>query len=97
LQLLKIFDSKIKYEEHNELKEKWNKLRLEEDFVKGNEILNQKIKEYVEKNDECQFLKDLNNMNQLKDAKINLSLPDPQHLIVRAYWLQKGIPWTIPV
>ena len=59
--------------------------------------MNQKIKEYVEKNDECQYLKDLSNMNQLKDAKINLSLPDPQHLIIRAYWLKKGIPWTIPV
>ncbi len=97
LQLLKIFGSKIKYEEHDELKEKWKKLKQEKVFVKRNEILNQKIKEYVEKNDECQYLKDLSNMNQLKDAKINLSLPDPQHLIIKAYWLQKGIPWTIPV
>ena len=96
LQLLEIFSSKIKYEENDELKEKWNKLRQEKDFVKGNEILNQKIKEYVEKNDECQYLKDLSNMNQLKGVKINLSLPDPQRLIIRAYWLKKGIPWTIP-
>ena len=95
-QMLKNFDSKIKYEENDELKEKWKKLRQEKDFVKGNEILNQKIKEYLEKNDECQFLKDLNNMNQLKDAKINLSLPEPQHLSVKAYWLKKGIPWNIP-
>ena len=95
-QLLKNFDSKIKYEENDELKEKWKKLRQEKDFVKGNEILNQKIKEYLEKNDECQYLKDLNNMNQLKDAKIILSLPEPQHLSVKAYWLKKGIPWNIP-
>ena len=97
LQLLEIFDSKLKSEEHDELKERWDKLKQEKDFVKGNEILNQKIKEYVEKNDECQYLKDLSNMNQLKDLKINLSSPDPKHLIVRVYWLQKGIPWTIPL
>ena len=96
LQLLKIFVSRIKYEENDELKEKWDKLKKEETFVKGNELLNKKIKEYVLTNDENHYLDDLNNINKLKSAKINLLLPDPQHILVRAYWRQNRIPWTIP-
>ena len=94
--ILEIFNLRIKYEEQNNLKEEWSKLKTEENFVKGNNILNQKIKEYVKENDENQYLNDLNNIDKLKSAKIKISLPDPQNVIVKAYWLQNNIPWTIP-
>ena len=96
LKQLDIFNSTIKYKEINNLKEEWNTLKSEENFIKGNNDLNQKIKEYVIKNDENQFLNDLNNITKLKSAKINLSLPDPQNIIIKAYWIQNKIPWTIP-
>ena len=95
--IFEIFNLRIKYEEHNNLKEEWGKLKAEENFVKGNNFLNEKIKEYVHENDENQFLNDLNNIDKLKSAKIDLSLPDLQNVLVKEYWIQNNIPWIIPV
>ena len=80
LLLLKIFNSEIKYEEHDNLKQKWSKLKMEENFIEGNTFLNKKIKEYVQENDETKFLEDLSNISKLKSGKINLFLNDPQNV-----------------
>lgn len=96
LLLLKIFNSEIKYEEHDNLKQKWSKLKTEENFIEGNTFLNKKIKEYVQENDETKFLEDLSNISKLKSGKINLLLNDPQNVIIKAFWIQNGIPLKIP-
>ena len=58
--------------------------------------MNEKIKEYIKNNDENQFLIDLKNIEKIKSKKINLSKADPQQIIIKAYFLQKGIPLEIP-
>ena len=95
--LIDIYSSTIKYEETNDLKNAWNDLKKEEEeFVKDNPILNRKIKEYIKNNDEKQFLFALTNLISSKSKTINLSKSDSQNLIIKAYWLQNGIPLEIP-
>ena len=93
--LLKIFDSKIKYEEPNTLKEIWNILKKEKTLVQ-NEFLNEKMKKYVEMNDCDEFLDKLSSIIKLKDNKIELSQSDPQNLQTKAFLCSKGIPLKFP-
>ena len=94
--LLEVFNSKIQIKEKNYLKEEWEKLKEEQTFVENNNVLNEKIKDYVKRNDEDQFLKDLSNIGKIKEKRINLSKPDPQNLPIKAYWLKAGIPLNYP-
>ena len=94
--LLKVFNSKIQIKEKNYLKEEWEKLKEEQTFVENNEFLNEKIKDYVKRNNEEQFLKDLSNIEKIKEKRINLSKPVPQNLSIKAYWLKAGIPLNYP-
>ena len=94
--ILEIFNSGVKYEEHSDLKYEWNKLKNEEVFIEGNPFLNDRIKKYINSNDENQFLDDLKNLEKIRSKKINLSLADPQKIIIKAYFLQNGIPLEIP-
>ena len=94
--ILEIFSSRVNYEKYIDLNQIWKKLKDEEVFVKNNPFLNEKIKEYIKNNDENQFLIDLKNIEKIKSKKINLSKADPQQIIIKAYFLQKGIPLEIP-
>ena len=94
--LLKAFDSTINYEEPDNFKEVWNKLKQEDILVKNNSVLNETLKKYVMEKTEKDYLKDLNNITKLKDKKIQLWKSDPQYLTVKAYWYSKGIPLEIP-
>ena len=96
IQLLEAFISNTDFDEKNYLKEEWNKLKKNDIFLEDNQFLNKKIKEYVMKNDENQFLIDFNNINKIKDAKIYLSNSDPQKLIIKAYFLKNGFALNIP-
>ena len=71
-------------------------MKNEEIIVQNNPFLNEKIKEYIKNNDENQFLNDLKDIDKIKSKKINLSMADPQQLLIKAYFLQKGIPLEIP-
>ena len=51
-ELLKIFDSKIKYEEPDIFKLVWSELKKEDYFIENNDELNKKLKNYVILNDE---------------------------------------------
>ena len=93
--LLKIFYSKIKYEEPNTLKEIWNILKKVKTLLQ-NEFLNEKMKRYVEMNDCDEFLDKLNSIIKLKDNKIELSQSDPQNLQTKAFLCSKGIPLKFP-
>ena len=94
--ILDIFSSRVNFEEHSDLNQEWNKLKNEEIIVQNNPFLNEKIKEYIKNNDENQFLNDLKDIDKIKSKKINLSMADPQQLLIKAYFLQKGIPLEIP-
>ena len=96
IQLLEAFISSTDFEEKDYLKEEWSELKKVDVFLEKNQFLNEKIKEYVTENDENQFLKDFNNINKIKDAKINLSKSDPQKLIIKAYFLKNEFPVNIP-
>ena len=96
MQLLEAFICSTDFEEKDYLKEEWSELKKTDVFLEKNQFLNQKIKEYVMENDENQFLKDLSNINKIKDAKINLSKSDPQKLIIKAYFLKNKFPVNIP-
>ena len=96
MQLLESFISSADFEEKDDLKEEWSELKKIDVFLEDNQFLNKKIKEYVMENDENQFLKDFNNINKIKDTKINLSKSDPQNLIIKAYFLKNGFPFDIP-
>ena len=50
----------------------------------------------MQENDETKFLEDLSNISKLKSGKINLLLNDPQNVIIKAFWIQNGIPLKIP-
>ena len=95
--LLKVFDSTIKYEKPDNLKDVWNRLKKENILIKNNTKLNSIIKKYVIENDEKKYLEDLNYITKLKDKKIQLWKSDPQYLSVKAYWHIKGIPLEIPI
>lgn len=94
-ELLKIFDSIIKYEEPNTLNEIWKILKQEETLLQ-NEYLNEKMKQYVDMNDCDKFLDELSNIIKLKDNKIELSQSDPQNLLTKAFLCSKGIPLKFP-
>ena len=91
-----MFNSKIQMKDDSYLKEEWEKLQKEEVFIENYSFLNEKIKEYVRKKKEDQFLKDLSNIGKIKEKIIDLSKPDPQKLLIQAYWLKVGIPWNYP-
>ena len=65
--LIKALDSTINYEESDTFTEIWNKLKNEDILDKNNNNLNLKLKEYIKNNDEKTFMKDLNNINKLKN------------------------------
>ena len=94
--LLEVFNSKIQMKDDNYLKEEWEKLQKEEEFIENNSFLNEKIKDYVKNKNEDQFLKDLSNIGKIKEKVIDLSKPDPQKLLIQAYWKNAGIPWNYP-
>ena len=94
--LLEVFNSKIQMKDDNYLKEEWEKLQKEEEFIENNSFLNEKIKDYVKNKNEDQFLKDLSNIGKIKEKVIDLSKPDPQKLLIQAYWIKAGIPWNYP-
>ena len=93
--LLKIFDSKIKYDEPNTFNKIWASLKSE-NTLSQNEYLNEQMKKYVDNNDCDKFLDDLKNIVKLKDNKIELSQPDPQNLPTKAFLCSKGIPLKFP-
>lgn len=95
-ELLKAFETKIKYDMPDILKEIWNDLKKETTYVEKNKTLNDKIKEYLTINDNKNFLKDLNNIDKLKNQKINLKKPDPQYLAVKAFFYKQKIPVELP-
>ena len=92
--LLKIFDSKIKYDEPNTFNKIWASLKSE-NTLSQNEYLNEQMKKYVD-NHSDKFLDDLKNIVKLKDNKIELSQPDPQNLPTKAFLCSKGIPLKFP-
>ena len=95
--LLEVFNSKIQMKDDSQyLKEEWEKLQKEEVFIENNSFLNEKIKDYVKNKNEDQFLKDLSNIGKIKEKVIDLSKPDPQKLLIQAYWKNAGIPWNYP-
>ena len=94
--LLEVFNSKIQMKDDNYLKEEWEKLQKEEEFIENNSFLNEKIKDYVKNKNEDQFLKDLSNIGKIKEKVIDLSKPDPQKLLIQANWKNAGIPWNYP-
>jgi len=94
--LLELFNSIIQIKDKNYLKEEWEKLKEEKVFIENNKFLNEKIKEYVKEKNEEQFLKDFCNIGKIKDKKIDLSKPNPQKILIKAYWIKVGIPLKIP-
>ena len=94
--LLELFNSIIQIKDKNYLKEEWEKLKEEKIFIEKNKFLNEKIKEYVKEKNEEQFLKDFCNIGKIKDKIIDLSKPNPQKLLIKAYWIKVGIPLKIP-
>ena len=82
--LLKIFDSKIKYDELNTFNKIWASLKPE-NTLSQNEYLNEQMKKYVDNNDGDKFLDELMNIIKLKDNKIELSQPDPQNFPTKAF------------
>jgi len=72
------------------------KLKEEKIFIEKNKFLNEKIKEYVKEKNEEQFLKDFCNIGKIKDKIIDLSKPNPQKILIKAYWIKVGIPFKIP-
>ena len=95
-ELLKIFDSKIKYEEPDIFKLVWSELKKEDNFIENNDELNKKLKNYVILNDEKKFIEDFNNISKLKEKGIKLWKPDPQHLVVKAFLYKQGVPLALP-
>ena len=96
IKLLDVLNPRIIYQQQNDLKEGWNKLKQEKVFLKDNALLDKKIKEYVMTNDITQFLKDFNDIEKIKGEIINLSKSEPQKMVVLAYLFKKGIPLNIP-
>ena len=94
--LLEDLKSKIKIKENNYLKEEWDKLKKEQIFIENNDLLNEKIKEYVKENDANKFLKDVSILSRIKEKKIEISHAVPKNLLIKAYWLKKGIPLNLP-
>ena len=94
--LLELFNSIIQIKDKNYLKEEWEKLKEEKVFIEKNKFLNEKIKEYVKEKNEEQFLKDFCNIGKIKDKIIDLSKPNPQKILIEAYWLKVGIPLNFP-
>ena len=94
--LLELFNSIIQIKDKNYLKEEWEKLKEEKVFIENNKFLNEKIKEYVKEKNEEQFLKDFCNIGKIKDKIIDLSKPNPQKILIKAYWIKVGIPLKIP-
>ena len=92
--LISRFENKEK--ENNYLKEEWDKLKKEKVFIEKNNLLSEKINDYLEKKDEKQFLNDLANLEKIKEMKIDLSKPDPQNLLIKAYWIKENIPLNYP-
>ena len=94
--LLDVLISRFENKENNYLKEEWDKLKKEKVFIEKNNLLSEKINDYLEKKDEKQFLNDLANLEKIKEMKIDLSKPDPQNLLIKAYWIKENIPLNYP-
>ena len=94
--LLEDLKSKIKIKENNYLKEEWDKLKKEQIFIENNDLLNEKIKEYVKENDANKFLKDVSILSRIKEKKIEISHAVPKNSLIKAYWLKKCIPLNLP-
>ena len=94
--LLDVLISRFENKENNYLKEEWDKLKKEKVFIENNNLLSEKINDYLKNKNEKQFLNDLANLEKIKEMKIDLSKPDPQNLLIKAYWIKEKIPLNYP-
>ena len=83
--------------ENEDLKVIWDSLKKSKiSFVKNNISLNNKIKEYISKNNEADFLNDFKIFIEQYIEKINLEESDPQNLSINPFMRQNGLYLDTP-
>lgn len=73
------------------LSEVWGEINKSTKIIDGNDELNNKILNYVEKNNKTKFQKDLVSLIKPEINSINMGLNDPQNIFLKPFMKQNDL------